>query len=292
MFDKMRMFAALVIAIVMQACSYAPFYQVCRVNTNVEKMDNALVYSDSICDIVYHLWGKNGSLGFVFVNKTENDVVIDLENSFFIKNGMAYDYYRDREYTVTESVGLSSSESLMGAYFANVAKYGYTHRPYLNTPTAASAGAMAIVGEEEAWSARKSKSVMERAAKYVVVPAGASRELAGFAITKLVFLQCDNDKYNRPKKESETMYYTKEESPMVLRNRIMYVAEGKEYVVDNSFWVESIKNYREEAIIKNRIEEDCITGEMSLESRFVISGPDMFYNVYEFLPSLKGNPYQ
>ena len=49
---------------------------------------------------------------------------------------MAYDYYSDKEYTSASYSSVSSTSSLMSSY----TKYGYTHSPYLWTPTTISRG--------------------------------------------------------------------------------------------------------------------------------------------------------
>ena len=75
-------------------CSCSSYYQIQEVTTgpNLSRADNALVYENSDCVITYDLWSNGGSTDFVFENKTGFLVYLNLDNSFFIKDGMAYDY--------------------------------------------------------------------------------------------------------------------------------------------------------------------------------------------------------
>ena len=118
-----------VLTMLIQGCA-SIYYQLYEVDSDVAKTNEALVYSDEHCDIIYNLWDESGSMDFVFTNKTDKDIYIDLTHSFFIQNGMAYDYYSDKEYTSTRTISESSTASLMASY----TKYGYTHTPYLWTP--------------------------------------------------------------------------------------------------------------------------------------------------------------
>ena len=48
-----------------------------------------MIYEDSFSRITYNLWNRGGQVNFMFSNKSDKDITIDLENSFFILNGMA-----------------------------------------------------------------------------------------------------------------------------------------------------------------------------------------------------------
>lgn len=75
-------------------CSCSSYYQIQEVTTgpNLTAAGNTLVYEDPDCVITYDLWSNGGNTDFVFENKTGFLMYLNLDNSFFIKNGMAYDY--------------------------------------------------------------------------------------------------------------------------------------------------------------------------------------------------------
>lgn len=53
------------------------FYQVYTVEApgSVEK-ENALVYENEDCKVMYNLWSEDGYIGFIFKNKTDKDLFV------------------------------------------------------------------------------------------------------------------------------------------------------------------------------------------------------------------------
>src|SRR5574344_2203434 len=78
----------------MSSCSKNVYYQLCKTTSeNVTSQKEGMVYEDANCKIVYNLWRDGGDAGFLFQNKTKEIVYLELDKSFFIKNGVAYDYF-------------------------------------------------------------------------------------------------------------------------------------------------------------------------------------------------------
>lgn len=76
------------------------FYQVYNVQSdNLIKEDGCLKFSNEDCDILYNFWSEGGDPGFIVYNKTDKDIFINLSRTFFIKNSVANDYYKNREYS-------------------------------------------------------------------------------------------------------------------------------------------------------------------------------------------------
>ena len=99
----MRKFIYLFLTLLMTSCA-TTFYQVYNVNPNQEKntkTDN-LFFEDENCKITYDLWANGGNIGFDIYNKTDENVYVYLNESNFILNGFAYDYYKNRTFTTTE----------------------------------------------------------------------------------------------------------------------------------------------------------------------------------------------
>ena len=79
----------------LQSCA-TTYYQVYDVETEgLQSSKEKIVYNDDNCEIIYDLWCEQGTLNFLFKNNSETDIHIDLSQSFFIRNGIAYDYYVD-----------------------------------------------------------------------------------------------------------------------------------------------------------------------------------------------------
>lgn len=271
--NKFGFILMLVLTILLQGCESYHYCQLYEVDTDVEKKENALVYSDENCDIIYNLWDDSGSMDFIFTNKTDKDIIIDLTRSFFIQNGIAYDYYSDKEYTSTATIGVASASESMASY----AKYGYTRTPYLWTPTSISRGAKV----SSALTSKVESSVTTKTEKYIYVPAKASKIVKSFSISNHIYLVCGNDELNAPKTESEKITYTKNESPLNFRNKITYILNDNVHNVDNEFWITSVRNYNESYLKKTRNAVDCITKKRERKEYFRISGANMFYNNYD-----------
>lgn len=90
------------------------FYQVYQVSPSIkDKMtisEDSLFFEDENCKLTYDFWTEGGNVGFKFYNKTDKDIILNLERSFFILNGIAYNYYKDRTYSTLENLITYSEE--------------------------------------------------------------------------------------------------------------------------------------------------------------------------------------
>ncbi|HCF80725.1 MAG TPA: hypothetical protein DER39_03370, partial [Porphyromonadaceae bacterium] len=79
------------------------FYQVYRAVPSDRSMadKDSLVYKDENCEVTYNLWSHGGNMGFGFFNKTKENIYLNLDECFFVRNDVANDYYLDREFTQT-----------------------------------------------------------------------------------------------------------------------------------------------------------------------------------------------
>ncbi len=118
--------AAIAASLMLSSCGKV-FYQVYTVEApgSIEK-ENALVYENEDCKVMYNLWSEDGYIGFIFKNKTDKDLFVILPQTFFIKNGVAFDYYKNREYSKTEIVssGVSLGIAVSGKYDLWRDRYG------------------------------------------------------------------------------------------------------------------------------------------------------------------------
>ncbi len=73
------------------------FYQVCKATpvdaSHITNTQTGMMYEDDNCAILYSFWAESGNAGFTILNKTDKVMFIDLMQTFFIRNGMTYDYY-------------------------------------------------------------------------------------------------------------------------------------------------------------------------------------------------------
>jgi hypothetical protein len=134
-----------VVSIGLSSCNKL-YYQVYDVNS--EKMvqkDNSLIYENNDIKLMYNLWGENGSVGFIIQNKTNNDLFIDLTQTFFILNGKANDYFKNREFTKTSI----NEASLSAFYISNWSNDLWTKRYYVPVTAKVSKGASTGVTTKE-----------------------------------------------------------------------------------------------------------------------------------------------
>lgn len=88
----------LLVAVGLSSCN-PNYYQVYKVNSSdLVQKENSMVFENEDCKIMYNLWGLKGTMGFIFENKTNEDIFLDMTQTFFIKNGAANDYFRNRSY--------------------------------------------------------------------------------------------------------------------------------------------------------------------------------------------------
>ena len=287
----MKQILFLVSIMMLQSCAYK-YYQVYEVGSDVEKKENALVYSDENCEIIYNLWAESGTMDFVMTNKTTEDIYVNMTKSFFVINGLAHDYYKDREYTSTVASQETSTAGLTNSFYSSTTKsalatvYGY--RMWTPGTIGYAKSVNTGVGVSKNVNVTKSlghsASVMTREEKEILVPAGASKIIKSFGVSDYVYLECDNVDFNEPKKESEKIIYTEEKSPLRFKNRIVYSINGEEKRVVNSFWVESVQNIDENTMMEDVLEKNCITKIKETNKYMKMSAPNMFYNTYYLQP--------
>ena len=109
---KIELISTVIIVVLLSSCA-TTFYQVYK-TTATNKMankDNQLVYEDENCKVSYNLWGEGGNIGFRFFNKTDKNISLNLEESFFILNGISYNYYRSRVFTTSTTAGATTAKT-------------------------------------------------------------------------------------------------------------------------------------------------------------------------------------
>ena len=248
------------------------FYQVYRAVPSDRSMANrdALVYEDENCEVTYNLWSHGGNMGFGFFNKTKENIYLNLDECFFVRNDVANDYYLDREFTQTSNVGSKSSRKKG----ASVALTGLNFLGLIQSNKDA-----AEVSESLMTSFGSSVLVKEK--KIITIPPGTLKFISEYNINESLYRDCDLLKYPR-RKQVKTLHFMKEESPFVFSNRITYrVGESAEPVqFENQFYVSEITNYPEKEVVDYESDEFC--GEKSEEKYnfFKIKSPDRFYIMY------------
>ena len=247
-------------------------YQVYTVSTPgaTSVADQPVVYQNNDISVSYYFWSAAGNAGFVVTNKTDEIVYIDLNKTFFVNNGVAYDYYLDRTITNSNSTSLGSSQSvsLLGKWNT------YFNRYYLGTATA---GASALVGSS------KSEAIHDK--EIVAIPAHCSKYFFEYTIVDSQYSACEL----QGSKTGE-LNFTESNSPIKFGNIISYrVGEnGSLSTFENNFFVSQIKNIKErDEIVYDKV-AGC-EGKKVETSSFVHERPNTFYFPYKYSGGMKPN---
>ena len=74
------------------------YTQKCKLSSELPIFNGSYVYkSDDDCLFAYDFRAKGGLVNFGINNNTDSIIYVDLQKSFLIKNGIAYDYFHNRE---------------------------------------------------------------------------------------------------------------------------------------------------------------------------------------------------
>ena len=173
------------------------FYQVCKTTPekDIKLIDNFLIYEDDNCKVLYNLWENGGNIGFTFLNKTTTNIYLNLEECFFVINGNANNYYKNRVYSYTTNTGLGQSfaKSMTGINYLELVQ---TNSATANTIS--TQGTTVSLNEE----------------KIICIPAMTSKSIKEYNIIRFPYRDCDLLRFPN-KKQIKTLSFTKENSPIV-----------------------------------------------------------------------------
>lgn len=262
--------------LILSSCATTSFYQVYDVkpaNESITKSD-MLFFEDENCKITYNLWSNGGNIGFNFYNKSDSRIYVKLNESNFILNGFAYDYFKNRTFTTSESKSASTSKTSTGS----VAVTGlniYNNIQTNQVKSSSSANLSSSVGY----------AVSIKEDSVVCIPPKTTKRISEYSINEALIRNCDLFKYPRTK-EINTVSYKEDESPIVFSNRITYEINGNSKEVTNEFYVSEITNYPESEFIETKYEEFCGQKSSYSTKYFKYYDTDKFYIKYS-----KGTDY-
>lgn len=249
-----------------------------------------MVFENENCEIVYNFWKEYGEIGFVFHNKTSENIYLHLDECFFVENGIAYDYYRNRIFTNSKSYVTSSqltnvygsyvtkSNASANANYYQIGAYGSgnaygSQATYKNGYVSATTGTI---------TSASSNSVSVAEKQIICIPANTSKVITEFDITSSVYRSCDI--YRNPgRKDPHCVTFTKDNTPLSFGNLIAYSIGDSESLVrvNNEFYVSKISNYSSTEITKLENVVECGKKKNREIRVFKESGPDQFFIRYD-----------
>ncbi len=250
---------ALLIALVfniLTSCVPATFIQIYKATPSSNKLINnedRLMYEDDNCKVLYNLWTEGGNIGFSLYNKTDDDIFINMKESYFILNEMAHNYYKDRVYTDYKEVKVIPQQS-----------FSFLKASYNNN---SDIGGLRY-------------SVSQNEEKVVCVPSKSFKIIEEYNISKSLFRDCDLYKYPT-KKQIRVKRFSKVESPFVFSNRIAYHIGMSQDLIkfENEFYISEIGNYPESMLYTLKSVDFCDQNNKVLMNK--AKAADKFYIKYK-----------
>lgn len=269
-------------------CSCKPslyyYYQIYGTQpANGTEMDQ-MSYEDDNCIISYDFWSPNGNIGFIFHNKTNDNIYLNKEECFFIRNGFAYNYYQSRSYSYSKSIGKSNTAGIGTSLSASASLTGSeTGFNYANNIQTNSNSISLAKGVNKSASSSVTISSSEEISydeeKIIIIPPKTSKRITEYNITPGLYTGCDLPLYNmkakaqnnypsfgrrmtsQPTESNKNSYlvFTEEDSPLVFGNRISYLVENsiEKVQIENMFYVSMISNFNEKEIVIEGAVDNC-----------------------------------
>lgn len=260
------------LALVFTSCSSIYYYQVCKVTPDNKTAIgvNSLTYEDDNCKVSYNLWDDKGNVGFVFYNKTDKNIYLNKEESFYIFNGIAYQYFQSRTFTSTRNIGTSATKGAS----ASTSMTGINYLDLLQTNrilATSSVGAVSSTGY----------SVSYAEEKIICIPSKAAKLIFEYSITDEIIRDCDLYKYPTTK-QIKTISFNEANSPIKFSNRIAYSIDKSAELMffENQFFVSEVTNYPESDLIIMKYDEYCGQKSTSQTKYFKDVSADKFYIKY------------
>lgn len=250
----------LLFAATLASCSSKIFYQVYQTQSNTVnvKGDHVVSYENDHCRVSYDLWSDHGDAGFTFYNKTNEVIRLQLDESFYVMNGVAYDYFQNRTFISGSNAAISQSA---GTGFGS---YGIIN-----------AFSSTVVDS-------KTNSMEVTEVKVIAIPPKTAKRISEFDITRSLYRDCDLLKYPSARKVI-TKSFTSENSPLKFYNTISYTLGSSDLrqKITNDFYVTGITNYPEKELMKSVHTKFCGEKDAMQKKKMTGISPDKFYLKYQ-----------
>lgn len=251
-----KLFLLLATSAMLFSCT--PLYrQVATIHSdNVALLDNGK-YATNLDEISinYDFWSENGDVVFEIHNNSEKDIFIDMSKSFFIKNGIANDYFRNSSSIISYNTNVSKAFGTMGT--------NTTLKSKLSTATTSSGVSTSIEYAE--------KSI-------ICIPSKSYKVIAQFTLTDAPYRECGfiRDPIG---KEVSIFTFNENNSPLIFENRLMFIIDSKETLLTNKFYVCQMQNINDKKCFVSSGRSGCNENGITIYSD-IFSSPNKYYVHY------------
>lgn len=256
-----RRFLFAAAALALFSCSSKNYYQVYQTTSGTVTQKTAagvIAYEDAKIRVAYNLWANQGEAGFALYNKTDEVIKLRLDESFYVLNGIAHDYYGRRVFEEGSTDFVSRTNS-----------FGYGRFGWVNMYASGSV------------SSGKVKSVSVQEAAVLSIPPKTARHVSEYRINQVLYRDCDLLRFPSARKVT-TKSFAASDAPLQFYNLIVYTIGQSEVrqSVKNDFAVTAITNYPEKVIMRKLSKEFC--GDKAYNPIFEVgdAAPDKFYLKY------------
>lgn len=188
--------------------SCAPYHQIATVSSLNLFKNKTGHYESTLSDKVvvsYDFWAQNGKLFFTVWNNSSEDVYLDLEHSFFVKDFQAFDYYKGRTYV--KPVQIVSEDDAEAGIFEK----------------------------------RATETIQVSEKSLVCIPANSYKTFSEFSLMNSVYVS--DDLNDRPRKhQSPNLNFRSSNSPLSFENRLSFVIDGEVRTLHDVFFISNIQN--------------------------------------------------
>ncbi|MDG5800787.1 hypothetical protein QA597_10490 [Marinilabiliaceae bacterium ANBcel2] len=246
---KIQVCVLLISMMLLSSCATTKFYQVYEASSvdNIVLENNGMVYEDENCLITYNLWGEGGNIGFRIYNKTDKLLLLDLSNSYFILNGKANDYFRNRSFSSSGTMQTSASSSRS----ASTAISGIN---YLNFFQTNSLSAQNTLGS----ASSRTNAINYQEQLFIRIPPGTYKQITEFSILNSLYRDCNLLLHPR-RRDVQHITFSENNTPFTFSNRLTYFFEDQDdiFEIEHAFYVSGIRNLPAGVMIERRPEEFC-----------------------------------
>lgn len=241
---------ALFMSLIISGCSPTSFgYQI--VSTEPLNDETSMTFQNEDCLIEFDFWKSHGNPGFVIHNKSEDNIVLNLDSCFYIYNGEMRDLFLQREYSSSSSSSRSSTEKVSVADFLTKNTQSYYNL---------SENAVGSVGVASTNAISREQGQTRKEMKRLIISPGAKRSIIEYSILNRSFRPCNlqRDPNKRLiKNMAFSVDYSPEDSPLVFSTIINYSASNKTYTKRFSFYISRLENVKKDDVFFEIEKDDC-----------------------------------
>jgi len=278
----------------MQSCSPAlhAYRQIGTLTSdNVEVNNDEFQYKHSAFTISYDFWSEGGNVLFTITNNSDEDIYLLKDQCFFVINGWAQDYYKNRTYVTSASsssstattIGFGSSENAQLS--GNLKGYG---KMMFNTlggnadynKLSKGVGFSRMFAETSSQSSQSGYSVETKEPQTICIPAHSSKQFSEFNVMGSPYRTCGFARDPQGKDGVSWNFLSALDSPRTIENRLIFKVNGEIVPIVNTFYVSQLTNISEKNSMSEVSATDCKGNKTNTKVERLYA-PNKFYTGYK-----------